>query len=228
MKNPLFCTLNRHALTAVLLAAIGTTAVHAQSVYLGTGFLGLQAGYAHRINETLGARAEFMGLPGQSKSHTESGTTFNAKVSWSRISALADWYPSKNSGFRLTAGITSNDMGLDLKAATIGGKVDINGKPYEIKGGDSFTVKVKMPSSTPYIGIGYGHHTGQKGLGFHADLGLLVGGFKLTESRTGALANGGIAGITQADVDAELKDTRSDLDKIKALPQLTLGLTYRF
>ncbi len=85
-----------------------------------------------------------------------------------------------------------------------------------------------MPSTTPYLGIGYGHHGGQKGLSFYADLGVLVGGLKLTESRTGDLADGGSAGINQLDVYTELKDLNDELSKMKVLPQITLGLSYRF
>jgi hypothetical protein len=228
MKQLPFPLPNRPVLLAALFCACGMTAAQAQSVYLGAGILGLQGGYAHRINDNLGARAEFMALPSISKTHTESGNQFNAKVNWNRVSALADWHPSKNSGFRLSAGISSNSMGVEMSAATIGGTVDINGKTHTIQAGDSFTLRVKMPSTTPYLGIGYGHHGGQKGLSFHADLGVLVGGLKLTESRTGALADGGGAGITQLDVYTELKDLNDELSKMKVLPQITLGLSYRF
>jgi hypothetical protein len=219
---------NRAALLAAVCFTLGMTAVHAQSVYLGAGILGLQGGYAHRINDSLGARVDFMGLPGDSKMHTESGTEFKAKVTWNRVSALADWHPFKSSAFRLSGGISSNNMGVALAAATVGGTVEINGKTHTIQAGDSFTLRIKMPSTTPYLGIGYGHHSGGKGLGFHADLGVLVGGLKLSESRTGALADGGSAGITQLDVYNELKDLNDDLAKMKVLPQLTLGLSYRF
>lgn len=196
---------------------------HAQSVYLGAGFLGLQGGYAHRINDNWGARADVMFVGSAKDTLTESGTTFSAKVAWNRVSALADWHPSKNSGFRVTAGISANDMGSVLTAAGAGASVDINNTVYVLTNNDSLTIKAKMPSTTPYVGFGYGHHANQKGLGFYADLGLLLGGLKVTETRTGALTS-----VSQADMDAELKEIRDALGKFKVFPQLTLGLTYRF
>jgi hypothetical protein len=140
---------------------------------------------------------------------------------------LADWFPS-GSSFRVTAGATFNDVGFDLYANGAGQKVDINGRQLSLSANDSLNIQVKMPSTTPYIGIGFGHKPGSKGWGFHSDFGASLGKFKVTETRTGGLVNGGSLGVTQSDVDKELADVREGVAKLKFLPQLTLGVSYHF
>ena len=206
---------------------VTASGAQAQEVYGGVGILGVQLGYAHAINPSFTVRGDYMTAGSKEKTQVESGTTFNAKVGFSRVAIVGDWFPSAKSGFRVTGGLTSNNMGVELK--TFGsGTVDIDGTSYALSPADSFAVKVKLPSTAPYLGIGYGHQKGDKGLGFHADFGAILSGFKVSEVRTGALANGGSAGVTQAQVDKELASIKDSVGKLKMFPQLTFGVSYRF
>lgn len=90
--------------------------------------------------------------------------------------------------------------------------------------GDRFDVKIKFPSATPYVGLGYGHHA-VKGLGFHADFGVSIGRTKLTATATGPTLS---TAVSQADIDAELAELRDGVGKVRVLPQLSIGLNYRF
>lgn len=212
--------------TAIVAALLGLAfpmhAVHAQEVYAGAGLFGVQLGYSHALNSSFNLRADYMTMGNQDKTSNQSGTEYKAKIDLSRTALLADWFPFQGS-FRLTGGVTFNQMNVDLKANSSGQKVDINGKPYTLVAGDSMTVQVKMPSTTPYIGFGFGHQSTQKGWGFHSDIGVIIGSFSVSEKRTGQLA-----AVPQSDVDKELADVRDGVSKLKVLPQVTLGVSYRF
>lgn len=215
------------ALTLVALLSL-PAAVQAQEVYVGAGLFGVQLGYAHSIHPSFNLRADHMTAGQRSDSQRESGTTYQTQLDLSRTALLADWFPFESSGFRLTGGVSFNKIGVDLKAGGAGSTVDINGKSYALGANDTLNIQVKLPNSTPYLGFGWGHKPSGKGWGFHTDLGFLLGSFKVTESRGGALANGGALGVTQADMDKELADVRDGVAKLKFLPQITLGVSYRF
>lgn len=214
---------------AWLVAGLGLAAqsVQAQELYVGGGLFGVQIGYAHAISPSFGLRGDLMTMGQRDKTFNESGTSYQGSMNWSRKALLADWFPTGGS-FRLTAGATFNDVKFDLLSNGAGKSVDINGRKFSLSANDSLSVLVAMPSTTPYIGMGFGHKQGNKGWGFHSDFGGSLGKFKVTEKRTGGLVNGGALGVTQADVDKELAEVRDGVAKLKFLPQVTVGLSYSF
>lgn len=219
-----------HKIVAATLSLLAfcVPGVQAQEIYSGAGLFGLQLGYAHTLNESFNARADYMTLGSHSQTSNESGNDYQSNIKLSRISLLADWFPIDESSFRLTGGVSFNTIGAELTAGGAGTAVNINGRDYALGANDTLKIQVKMPSTTPYLGIGWGHKSTSPGFGFYADLGALMGSFKVSETRGGALANGGILGLTQAEMDKELEEIRDSVAKLKVLPQLTLGVTYRF
>lgn len=201
--------------------------VQAQEVYVGAGLFGVQVGYAYAVSSNLNLRGDFLTMGSHEKTVSESGTAYQGKLDWSRKALLLDWFPM-GSSFRLTAGATFNAVKFDLYANGVGQTVDINGRKWALSANDSLNIQVKMPSTTPYIGIGFGHKPGSQGWGFHSDFGASLGQLKVTEKRTGGLVNGGTLGLTQSDVDKELAEVRDGVAKLKFLPQLTLGVSYHF
>lgn len=216
------------ALVAALMGLAAGGAAQAQEVYVGGGLFGVQIGYAHAVSRSVTLRGDYMTLGGGSKTTNESGTQYQANMKWNRTALLADWFPFESSSFRFTGGATFNSVAIDLTAGGAGTSVDIAGTKYTLGANDAFNIKIKMPSTTPYLGLGWGHKQGGKGWGLHADLGVSVGQFKVTETRTGELANGGALGVTQANADAEMADVRDGVAKVKFLPQVTMGVSYRF
>ena len=212
-----------------VLVGLGVAAqvAQAQEVYVGAGLLGVQVGYAHAVTPSLNLRGDFLTLGNRDKTFNESGTAYQGKINWSRKALLADWFPM-GSGFRFTAGATFNDVKFDLFANGAGKIVDINGRKLSLSANDSLNIQIKLPNTTPYVGIGFGHKPGSKGWGFHSDFGASLGKFQVTETRTGGLVNGGSMGVTQTDVDKELAEVREGVAKLKLLPQLTLGVSYHF
>jgi hypothetical protein len=208
---------------ALLTSVLLTTGAQAQEVYVGGGLFGAQIGYAHALSPAFNLRADHMTLGSRTRTSTKSGTDYQARLDWNRTALLLDWFPSESGSFRVTAGATFNQIQLDMSAGGVGHRVDINGTSYTLGANDSMKIQLKMPSTTPYLGFGWGHQQSTKGWGFHADVGVSIGQFKVTETRTGALLN-----VPQTDVDKELADVRDSVSRLKVLPQATIGVSYRF
>ena len=83
--------------------------------------------------------------------------------------------------------------------------------------------KLRLPSSMPYVGLGWGHQS-NSGQRFSFDIGAKLGKASLSYALSGPWTSS----VSQADIDAELSELREGVGKIKLLPQLTLGLGYSF
>lgn len=219
--------MKHHGLWLAALVALSGSA-SAQDVYLGLGLPGLYTlGYAHSMSPSLGLRGEFAGGLSVSRDGNQDGVNYTGSVKANRAGIFADWYPL-GGGFRLVGGLTANDITADING--IGsGTATINGQTVNMTG-QTFNVKVKFPSATPYLGIGYGHqHSDSKGLGFYADLGVMVGSF--TADTTTSLVGQPVIGggtITQADVDAQTQKIRDSLNSLSVFPSASVGMLYRF
>jgi len=208
----------------VMLALAGASmAAQAGEVYGGIGLPGLMLGYAHAYSPTLTARVDVATLGSRSGNRTEDGIAYAGKIEAHRAGVFGDWFPFQG-GFRLTGGVTFNKVGLELGAQPGAGSITIGGQTVNgLAAGDRFDVSIKFPSATPYLGLGYGHHAG-KGLGFHADLGVSIGRTKLTATASGP----NLSSVTQPNIDAELAQLRDGVGNVRVLPQVSIGLNYRF
>jgi hypothetical protein len=209
--------------TATLLTLGAATGACAQDAYVGVGLPGvLTLGYAQPMGKGWGLRGEIAGGTSVNRDGVEEGLTVEGSFKANRMGAFADWFPF-NGGFRMVGGLTVNTIQLDLDAVGTGNNT-INGKPVDLTG-EFFNVRLKYPGVTPYLGIGYGHQSDTiKGLGFFADVGVSVGKFK-TAVDTSIV---GKQGITQADVDEQVRQLRDSVAKLSVLPSVSLGLVYRF
>lgn len=212
----------------MLLSALATLAAvsggaHAQDSYVGVGLPGLVTlGYAYPISSSVGLRGEYAGGLSVNKDGNQDGVNVTGTFKASRLGAFADWFPL-GGAFRLVGGLTFNDIKADLNGVGSGNST-INGKTVDLTG-ETYNVKVKFPETTAYLGIGYGHQKSDaKGLGFYADLGVMIGSF--TADTTTSLVTSGKA--TQADVDAQNQKIRDSLGSYSVLPSASLGLLYRY
>ena len=202
--------------------ALSTGAAQSGEIYTKVGIPGVMLGYAQPLGPLFGLRADYATLGDRSERRTEDGITYDAKLKSSRAALLADWFPLAGN-FRLTGGITSNQYKLDLLATGAGGSLTIGNTTYTTTAADQFRVQVKFPSSTPHVGFGWGHSSGS-GLRFSLDVGAKIGKATVSYALSGPVAQQ----VTQADIDAELTELRDGVGKIRAVPQLSLGLGYSF
>ncbi len=208
--------------TALALGAACMASAQAGEVYTGIGTQGVMLGYAQPVSDSITLRADFGTFGSRSTTEQEEGITYNAHGKFNRTGVFADWFFA--GGWRLTGGVTFNNMQIDLQAQGSGNSINIGGQNYQFDPGDRFDVQIKFPKTTPFLGIGYGHQPKAEGFGFHFDLGASIGKAKLT-----AVASGpNLSAVSQSDIDRELAELRDGVGKVKAIPQLSLGVNYRF
>jgi hypothetical protein len=209
------------SLLSALALLAGNTVAHAQGVYAGLGLPGLyNVGYSHALSKSFGLRAQYSGGLDYDYTGDAEGVNVNANLKSTSVGVFADWYPFEG-GFRVVGGLARNNIKAALKAT--GGSGTVNGKSVTLTG-EYYNMDAKFKETTPYLGIGYGHHMENKGLGFYFDFGFLIGRFDVT-SETSLVTSGQ---VTQADIDAQNAKVRDSVSGLRALPVLHLGMAYRF
>ena len=205
------------------LAALGASPqAGAGELYLLGGVPGVGLGFAQPLGPHLGLRADYLGLGTRTERRTEEGIDYDGRLKSGRGGIYADWFPLAG-GFRISLGVTSNRYQLDLDAAGAGRTINVGGTNYTLGPGDGFTAQVRIPSTTPYVGIGWGHHAGT-GLRLGFDLGASIGRARLGVSGRGQFAQP----AAQADLDRELAELREGVGRVRLLPQLSLSLGWSF
>lgn len=213
--------MKKRLVSSILLASLGSH-IQAQDIYGGIGLPGLYTlGYAQPLGTKWGVRGEYAGGLSASASGTDNGVRYDANFKSNRAGLFADWFPFSG-GFRLVGGVTANDTKLNVNG--VGGPNTTIGSVTTDTTGKKFNVSLKYPSTTAYLGLGYGHHVSTKGLGFYADVGVTLGSFT-AEIDTDLV---GYNGITQADVDAQKKKMNDSLGGLGYLPSVSVGMVYRF
>jgi hypothetical protein len=211
---------------AAALALLGTAlAAQAGEIYGNVGLPGASLGYAQPLSASFGLHADLTTLGDYHIDHTDdSGNRYHGTLKSNRGGLFGNWFVAEG-GFRFTGGVTFNDTRADVNSSGIGTRVSINGVSYVLAAGDAMNAQVKYPGTTPYLGIGWGHHqTGQRGWGLLFDLGTSYGRPKTTLSATGPT----LGKIPLTDVAAEQAKLQDQVDSSRFLPQFSLGASYKF
>ena len=196
------------------LSPLAANAGDSGAFYGQVGTNGPGLGYAASVNNDWAVRGQFnaykMSFSGDVGDFGDSAN-LTADIKLQSILLLADWYPTA-SGLRLSGGgvVNSNKV-------TLAGTGQVAGKVATVKG------ELKMSDSlSPYLGVGYANRPKEaKGLGFNVDLGVM---FQTPKASLTAIGSG----ITQADIDTQLKKMQAAADKLKWLPVLGFGVSYGF
>ena len=199
-----------------------TGLARAGEIYTQAGLPGLMFGFAQPLNSQFGLRVDVASIGERSDRRTEEGIVYDGKLKLNRAALLADWFPFSGS-FRFTGGVTANQYRLDLLATGTGGSITVGSTTYTTTSADQLLVRGRYPSSTPYVGFGWGHQA-STGLRFSMDVGAMIGRATVSASPSGPWAQR----VSQADIDTELAELRSGMAKVRAVPQLSLGLGYSF
>lgn len=209
------------------LACVGAPAAAlAGEAYVKVGLPGVVIGYAQSVNEQLGLRIDAGTTGNLARDRTESGVPYRATAKYNRVGLFGDYRPF-GGRFRLTAGLTVNEATLRLDSRFDGvTPVTINETTLTPSATDFFRARVKIPRLTPYFGIGWGHHPQDAGLGFVADLGVSIGKAKVTVDQNLVENYPGL--ISQADVDAETRQLKDEVGKVRILPHVAVGMSYRY
>jgi len=217
-------------LALACLALAATRPAAAVEAYAASGFPYALVGIAQPINVSFAVRADFGGIAHHAYSGTTSDNDFKGNIDYNRFALLGDWFPA-NGGFRLTAGATVNTAKATMKASSHDGTITIGGTQYNAPSSTYYvTSELSFPKTTPYVGLGWGHHDSAPGLSFSFDIGASIGTAKATPLQASPALASELALNQQgaADLAHENRDFQDEVHKFKAIPQLTLGLGYRF
>ncbi|MBN8488662.1 MAG: hypothetical protein J0M20_13190, partial [Burkholderiales bacterium] len=111
--------------TLVLLMAVSATGTaQAVEVYTAVGAPGLMLGVAQPMNSQFTLRADLATAGNRSRNSTQEGIAYQGQLKSGRFAVFGDWFPME-SGFRVTAALTSNDYKLDLDASGAGRTVKV-------------------------------------------------------------------------------------------------------
>ena len=225
----------KHTLAAALLIVATATAVQAQEIYTQVGIPGVGIGYAQGINENFTVRADIntLGRWHHDGSFKES-FPYAGTLRFNQVGTYVDWFPFGN-GWRLTGGLNirqarlkAEDRFVDGNTGTIGGITIGEWRPKYLA-----SATIKLPTVAPYIGIGYGHNvaTQKAGFTFLADIGVAYSRPKASVTVNQELMdalNAVSSGQAQRALDRELSKVQADVDKYKFMPQIFIGIGYRF
>ncbi len=214
---------------AALVAALAAPAVSAQEIYGRGGFPGYGIGYAHALGASATVRAEATTLGRRNLSGERQGVDFDGAIKAEQRGVYGDWFPGDN-GFRLTGGVSSNNIRFTGDARPSDGTITINRTTVPFGPTDAYRVEVKYSPLSPYAGIGWGHHPSSSGWGFVADLGVHFGRLNATGAVSPSLfAKLMAAGVdAQAEVDEQTRRVQDELDRFRVLPVVSVGVSYRW
>ena len=166
----------------------------------------------------------------------DTDATYESDLNLFNVSTLADYHPIKNSGLRLSGGLIFSNNNVEGTATPT-----LNGEEATITIGDesfnanelvSVDADVDITNSvSPYVGLGWGNPvSGNKGLGFWANLGVVFGGSPEVNITPNTAEN--ISSDVQQEIDEavarETEELEDDIDFINVYPVVTLGLSYQF
>ena len=225
IASPRLATL---ALAALALVAARPAA--AVEPYVATGFPYVLVGVAQPLSPWFAVRADWGSIAHHNYSGTTSDNDFKGNINYNRGALLGDWFVA-GGGFRLSAGATFNQAKATMTASSHDGKISLGGTTYDAPSALYYVQSnLSFPKAAPYVGLGWGHHESAPGLSFNADLGASIGTAKATPLRASPALASELA-LNQegaADLAQENRDFQDSVRKFKAIPQLTLGLGYRF
>lgn len=224
-------------LALVLIASLATPIATAQTpaplqgigINAKAGLAGFGLDVSKPINEYTKVRAGYSTFT-HSRSYTQDDLTFDADLRLGGWNLLGDLHPWKN-GFRVTGGLYGPSHKLSGTGKYNGPtrSITLNGHTYTSDQVGNVDVSAKWSGVRPYLGVGYDTlQTQQKpGVFFTTDVGVIFSGkpkLNLNARYIDPLLRNQIA----SDIEAEKRSIQQDLNDIKALPVIQVGVGYRF
>lgn len=216
---------------AFLLALAAAWPAHAQNnlgVNLKAGTAGTGFDLVVPINEGLNLRLGHASYK-TDRVVTEENVNYQAQLTLGGTNFLADWFPSKASGFRWTLGAYSPQHQLTGQArAGQGGTIEINKVAYPAAALGTLDLSVKWGGTKPYLGLGFdGFRSAKGGLYFNADAGVILAGAPKVSLRANC-PSAAVCAAIESDLRAEETQLNQDFQKLKYLPVVQVGVGYRF
>ena len=168
----------------------------------------------------------------------DTDASYDGNLNLFNVSTLVDYHPIKNSGLRLSGGLVVGNNNVEGTAtpsfdqSSNVGTITIGDETFTSDELTSVDAELDATNGvSPYLGIGWGNPvSGDKGLGFWSNLGVVFGGSPQVTVIPNTVP--GISSGVQQEIDAaverETEEIEDDLDFIRFYPVLSLGLSYQF
>lgn len=207
-----------------------------QAIYAKVGFPGVGLGYAYGVNKNWGVRADFSTIGNYSTNETSGDLDYAAKLKYNQVGVYGDYFPFQGA-FRISAGMQYRDAKVRGDGRpNASNQLSVGNTTVVVNQNDQLTAQIKMPTLAPYIGIGWGLNTAanKSGWSLFADVGVTIGkpkvSLQVNDSLMGKLdtaaATNGTTG--QAELDKQVADLKKDSDKLRVVPQVFIGVAYKF
>ena len=224
----------KKTLAAIALAGLTASAIAQSPSEIGiTGSVGTTGVGAHatfpltpNVNARLG-----LGYLGYNYKGSTRDMQYDLDLKANTYDALIDWYPQKDSTFRITGGVAYNGNRIDVHAKpNAAGAYAIQGNLYDAASVGSVTGKVDFNKLAPYLGIGWGRNLkDEKGWSFSTDIGVLFQGSPKTSlTANGCSAGAAVCNMFVNDVARENEALAREVRKFKVYPVLRIGVSYKF
>lgn len=196
------------------------------AVSAGGGSLGLQGRLSYRLGARWALSGVVNGIDRDINIDSEE-VNYDSTVDIQAWGIQLDWRPWWDY-LRLSAGLFANDSRIEARARTPGNAISLGGISIPVDGGEAVTAEVQWHSAAPYLGIGFGNIFGrERRWALLADLGVIYAGEPDVEvSATSGSALNDL--LFQSQVREEERRIRDDLERLRALPVVTLRFAYRF
>ena len=166
----------------------------------------------------------------------DTNATYESDLNLFNVSTLVDYHPIKKSGLRLSGGLIFGDNNAEGTATPN----DLDGVETIEIGGETFSVDELTSvdanfdinnNLSPYLGLGWGNPvSGDKGLGFWGNLGVVFGGSPQVNLSPNVAE--GVPSEVQQEIDQavaqETEDLQDELSFISIYPVLSFGVSYQF
>jgi len=188
-------------------------------IYAGVGTTGGTLGYGYAFGDHTAVRIEgnFLNF---SHSFSAGSSDYKGSLRFRTLGLYYDFFPL--GPLRLTGGVLVGSNKFEGSEAVSNGTLTINGQSYAASG-QWVRSTIDFNSTSPYLGIGWGHHPGF-GPGFFTDLGFLYG--RPTARITVSPGLQQAAG--SANLAAEQASLQRQADHLRFYPVLRMGVDFHW
>lgn len=193
---------------------------------LNLGNYGFGVDYARNMTEKITLRGRLQALPFKledfgSLSLNGKPTVIDTDVKIHNASVLADWYPFKNSSFKLIGGVSyffNNELSSDIlvnETVSLGEGGEFVFTPEDL---GRISIDVEWNKVAPFLGLGFGRAVPNKIVALSVE----VGAFYVGEPKVGMDVDGLLAGTAESADDLE-----AAISTYSFLPQINARIAFR-
>jgi len=198
------------------------------TIGLKAGTLGVGVDVSKPITKNVSLRINANGFPYNS-SGTQEDIRYDADIELSSVGFIADYYPYEATPFKISAGVYYNGNTANAKGIPSGvGTYTIDGIDYLASEIGSVNGSVEFQEIAPYLGIGWGEQSTEKGFGFSVDVGAMIGNPKANLVATRGTVNDAIWRNIEESVQNEENTLNDELIDYGIYPVVMVGFTYTF